>query len=466
MAEERRLLLRGYLAALGGLLVLQVAQLLTGALLARVFPDAALYGRVNLVQQVAGMAALLLGLGIDAALIYDISRGKNAHASFGTAFRSSAWYAAALTGTLVLLAPHIAYMYGAPAMVPELRAGALGLFPAAIINTAQACWIGWGRFGSQAAATVVTQVAGALGLAGGAVLYTSDPAVGAFLVSAGASVLVAGFIVRIIAREGDFRIRLIGPMSEWPRMARYGLPVWFGNFFKAYQGPLIIMLTGAASLAEVGYLSNAFRLSGFAGIITWAFMIVTLPFISGAPSDVQADRANLCMRYNLYLLLPATALLCLYPTELNVWLFGPQFAPAARYLPLIAGGTLLSGFARLTAQCLAGMGKTRVTALLLFLPGATVGVLAPLLVPRQPVLGAWIFLGGWAVSALSALILLPRNGLVIDYRATLGRPLAAVAPLVGAVLLGQWVGGAWHAVLAGAGAISLAALVWRQESAV
>jgi O-antigen/teichoic acid export membrane protein len=463
MDDERRTLLKGYLAALSGLIVLQASQLFTGALLARVFPEADLFGRVSLVQQVAGMAGLLLSLGIDAALIYDVSRGRDTRTSFGVAFRSSAWYSAGLTGLLIATAPLIARLYGAPAMVPELTAGALGLLPAGLTGTAQSVLIGWGRFGSQAIVTVASQVAGALGLAAGALLYPSSPAVAAFLVSAGASMLVASVTLRFVAREGHLRLALWGPMAEWPRMARYGIPIWIGNFFKAYQGPLIIIAAGTASLSEAGYLSNAFRLAGFAGVVTWGFMIVTLPFVSSSPPGEHARRANLCLRYNLYALLPVASLIALHARELTTWLFGPQFAAAAAYLPVVTAGVLVSGLARLSSQCLAGAGKPKVTAVILFLPGAVVGLLAPLLVPRLPAAGAWLFLAAWSLSAVAALRLLPRHGLPLR-RSTLLRPAAATAPLVGAILFGQWLGAPWHLPLLLLGLFSTAFAVWRQES--
>lgn len=466
-ASEQRTLALGYLQALGGLVIMQVMQVLLGALLVRVFPSADAFGRFNLVQQVIGLAGLLLGLGIDTALVVHLSRersGPGAHRKFSTAYRFNFWYGLALMIALAAVAPAIARLYAAPDLVPDLRAAAPTLMASSLLAPAQAALMGWGQFGAQALTTIVYQVTNAAALAAGAVLAPQAPTRGAFLTAAAVGLAVAGGALVLVARSGRFSLSPLGPFPDLKPMAAYGVPYWVGNLFKAYQQSFILMLTGLVSLAEVGYLANGWRLAGFVGVVTWGFMIVSLPFVSGAPDPAgQHRRTRMGMRYNHYLLFPVAAGLALYAPEVTTWAFGPAYAASARYLPLLSAGLLLSGVARLGAQCLAAVGRTRATAAILTLPGAVVLVGGPLLIPRAVAAGPWLFLGGWSAATCVSLALLHRYGLPPDWRQDFGRPAACTALAIGAALAGRALGGPWHPLL-GAGGLAVAGLLaWHWE---
>ncbi|WP_243633122.1 hypothetical protein [Paenibacillus xerothermodurans] len=86
---------------------------------------------------------------------------------------------------------------------------------------------------------------------------------------------------------------------QWPgsislpamwEMMKYGTPLWAGNIAKAFQQPFLVMIIGSTSVIAVGHLANAFRITGFIGIVTWAFMIVTFPFVAESSRDLAESK--------------------------------------------------------------------------------------------------------------------------------------------------------------------------------
>jgi len=466
--SDAGILLRSYLKALGGLIVLQTVGIISGAVLVRVFPTQEAFGQFSLAQQVMGLAGLLIGAGIDGAMTMYLSRERHSPKGpvrFSTAYRFGLWYSLALALGMVLLAPWIAGLYDAPMLAPVLRVAAPALFGSAILNTAQSTNVAYNEFGTQAITTTIYQVAVAGATMGGAIFFSMNPAQGAMGVSTAVGLLVACVVMLHAARRRGFSLYPFGTWEQLPQMARYGVPLWLGNMLKAYQQPLILTITGFVSMVEVGLISNAWKLTGYVGVVTWGFMIVTIPYIAENPDpDVQHRRTRLAMRFNHYIVFPLGAAAAFYATPLVTFVFGSAYADAARYVPVAAMATCASALARLGSQCLAGVGRTKLVTLVMAVPGVWVLIGGPLLIPRWVWSGPWLLVAGWIVSATAAVWLLGHYNLKLNYAADLGRPLVATLVMFAGAFFGRMAGGFLEPVLALAGLAAGVALIYRWEA--
>lgn len=342
--EHQRFLIRNVSIIELGLFINQLLQTAGGMLLAALLNDPIRYGEANLLLQIFGMVSLFLNVGFNSALVYSFSteRAEVIRSKYRWALLGSAFFGVIVGLLLTLLAPWLVQAYRLPALEGALRAGSLLFLFNSVVNIGLAAFSGSRVFGTQA----FFMVLGTLCSTAGTVLGVLRP-IGSLGLLTGISLWMgAGALLTAVCIcwrvERVHHPRWLGPvsLSGMRSMMAYGVPLWAGNIAKAFQQPFLVMVVGSASVVAVGQLANGFRITGFIGIVTWAFMIVAFPFVaesSQQPAEIRR-RGTLCIRYNNLILYPLTLLICLYPNPINEALFGSGYTngrignlhPAAR----------------------------------------------------------------------------------------------------------------------------------------
>ncbi len=414
-----------------GLFINQTLQTIGGVVTTRLLHSQTLYGQVSVMQQVLGMSGLFLNVGLNSATTFFVARhGKKALASiFGPAFLFSILGALLVALVICGLSPTIATIYHIKALAPALDVGSVSLLLSAAINMCVAVFSGMKKFVVQSMMMVTTTLFSISGTILGVWWYLSSPS-SLYLINVG--VFCGGIVTLTIALlylTRQFHIRFFVPVrlkTVW-RMLRYGLPSFAGNIAKSFQQSYLVIITGGTSLIAAGYLNNSLKIAGYANIVTWAFNIVSLPFLSEVMrSPIQSrERATLCFRYNNLVLFPITLLICLYPDPILYALFGSYYVSkeADQYTVLTAIGVMFSSVSRLGGTLLAGIGKPRANFFTMIVSGSILFVIAPIAAAHQPVLATFVYVIGWMLSAITLFYFLFKDGLRLSWRAAFIEPM-------------------------------------------
>ncbi|CAG7607761.1 hypothetical protein PAESOLCIP111_00992 [Paenibacillus solanacearum] len=467
--EHQRFLLRNVSIIVLGLFINQMLQTVGSIVLARMLNDPVKFGEVNLLLQIFGMIALFLNVGFNSALVYTFSTDAReaVQHKFRLALAGSTFFGIVISVLVTALSPFLAKAYQLPALQMALALGSVMYVFNSIINMGVSSFSGSRNFVTQAVFMVVMTVFSTLGTIAGVVWpLFGDPlylwGVSLWMgIGAVVTALITSWRVQIVHRPQWFG-RL--PLAELWGMMKYGVPLWAGNIAKAFQQPFLVMVIGSSSVVAVGHLANASRVTGFIGIVTWAFMIVTFPFVAESSQDLQESkrRGTLCIRYNNVILYPLTLLICWFPDQINGILFGSEYATgeSAIYIRLLALGVFFSSVSRLGGNILAGIGRTKANFWVMIVAGIFVITLVPLLASDQPVWAVWIYTAGWAVSALSMIWFFYHENFVPDWWVAYGEPLLPTV-LMGMILLaGRTIGAAFPLFIAAAMLGLLAMSLW------
>ena len=439
----RSYLIHNTAVVFAGLAVNQLLQVVGSVVLARILPTATLFGQVSIMLQVLGMGGLFLNLGLNTALIYVVSRhGRKAiMVSYGLTLTASIAAAVLISAALALLAPWIGNLYHSPAIAGAIALGSLMLIMNSAINVGVALFSGARRFIVQSVLMVLITFFSTVGMIVGAVLAPGQTSVPLY-VSAGmcaTDLLTVAIVLTWIHRDYCAPLFVRIRARTLKSLLKYGIPIWAGNIAKSFQQSFLIVVTGAASVVAAGYLNNAMKIVGFLNIVTWAFNIVALPFLSevaNLPRDASA-RATLCFRYNNFILFPLTLLILLFPHFITLSLFGPRYMTpeSVAFLSVTALGVLMSSISRLGGTLLSGIGHPRANFWTMIVSGGPVLLLAPLAIAHNPLLGCWVYALGWTLSGVSLLWFLVRDGLVVDWRRAFGEPLIPTVVAFVAVMI-------------------------------
>ncbi len=466
MDELRRYVLRNVSLVMPGLFVNQAAITIGGALLARWVADPRTFGELSLALQFLSLAGLLIGIGLPSALVYDLAtERRDAAIAYGVAQRGALLGALALVVCLWMVAPVLGRLYGAPDLPLAIDIGAVGLLASAPLNVTSGALTGMRRFGLQVGLMILA-TALTWGLRLVPLPFVHGSAAVAWALGGGSAGTIAGALVslwwvrRLGLREAPRRRGADG--AEAAIMLRYGVPIWLANVLKSFQGAYLTMVVGTLSVAAAGGMSNAVVLSGVITLVTWAFRAIAVPFIaSGRERSARRQRGMLCFRLNLFALYPVTAAFVLYPGTLMTAVFGPAYASAAAYLPLLALGVYVSGVARLGSDMLAADGYSRGSLAVMVLAAVTVGIGAPLAAHGGGVAESAVFLGGWVLSALHTLWLLRRRELGLQAWFVFLEPLLPTLAAIPFAVAAQRLGGAAGWAAGTAAVAVLAVLTWR-----
>jgi len=461
MDELRRYVLRNVGLVMPSLFVNQAIITVAGALLARWVVDPRTFGELSLAIQFLSLAALLIGVGLPPALVYDLATGRrDAATAYGVALRGSMLGALVLAALMVLAAPFLGRLYAAPELPLAIALGAIGLVATAPLNVTSAAFTGMRRFGLQVGLMILT-TAVTWGLRLAVIPAVHGPATVDWVVLGGSVGAMLGALaslwwVRRLGLQAAPR-RPATDGAEAGLMLRYGVPIWLSNALKTFQGAFLTMVVGTMSVAEAGAMSNAVVLTGIPTVVTWAFRSIAVPFIAaGGDRPARRQRGLLCFRLNQFALYPVTAAFVLYPAPIMTAVFGPAYASAAAYLPLLGLGVYASAIARLGSDVLAADGFSRGSLEVMLLSAGTVAVGAPLLVRHGGVAESGVFLAGWVLSAVHTLWLLHHRGLGLPAWQVFGEPLLPTLAAVPFALAAEHLPGAEGLA---AGAVALAALV-------
>ncbi|WP_248925117.1 hypothetical protein [Paenibacillus hamazuiensis] len=196
-------------------------------------------------------------------------------------------------------------------------------------------------------------------------------------------------------------------------------------------------------------------------------MIVTFPFVAESSKDHAESRrrGTLCIRYNNFILYPLTLLLCLYPNEINGFLFGSSYTTgdSAIYIRLLALGVFFSSVGRLGGNILAGIGRTKANFWVMIVAGIFVVTIVPFIAAAHPVLAVWIYTGGWALSALAMIGFFYLERFPLDWWKAYGEPVLPTLCMAALLEIGRWTG-AWFALFAFAGIAGMVVLTFGLET--
>ncbi|MCZ8520931.1 MULTISPECIES: oligosaccharide flippase family protein [Paenibacillus] len=446
LSGSQRFLIRSVSIIVLGLFINQLLQTAGSIVLARLLHDPVAFGEVNLLLQIFGMVTLFLNVGFNSSLVYTFSTNTEEaiHVKFRLAMAGSVFFAVVVSLLLIALAPVLAKAYGIPGLRGALTISAATLLFQSVIHIGVASFSGNREFRTQAFFMVVMTLCSTAGMVAGALYPLGGYLWGVSLWSCVGAACTAVFVCWRVDRV--HRPRWRGALS--PRLMRemmgYGVPMWAGNIAKAFQQPFLVMMIGSISVVAVGELANASRITGFVGIITWAFMIVTLPFVAESVRDPAESRrrGTLCIRYNNLTLYPLTAVICLFPDEINSFLFGTGYtsADSGTYIRLLALGVFFSSVGRLGGNILAGVGRTKANFWVMIAAGLPVIVFVPLLVGKSPVWAVWVYTGSWAASAAAMIGFFYREGFPLDWWRAYGQPLIPTAAMCVVLGVGRWAG--------------------------
>lgn len=467
--EHQRFLLRNVSIVVAGLFINQLLQTAGGIALARILNDPVQFGEANLLLQIFGMVGLFLNVGFNSALVYTFSTDREdaVKHKLRLALLGSTFFGIVVSVLLAALSPLLASVYQLPSLKVALSLGAIMLIGNSILNIGISSFSGSRDFKTQSFFMVTTTVFSTLGMVIGA-LYplNGDLLWGVSLWMGVGAILTAGVVLWRVQRV--HRPTWLGPFSlqELWGMMKYGVPLWAGNIAKAFQQPFMVMIIGAASVVAVGHLANASRITGFIGIITWAFMIVTFPFVAESSQNLSESRrrGTLCIRYNNILLYPLTLLICLYPNQINGFLFGESYQSedAAIYIRLLALGVFFSSVSRLGGNILAGIGRTKANFWVMIVAGIFVITLVPLIAAEHPVWAVWIYTGGWALSALCMIWFFYLESFPLDWWSSYGEPLIPTIVMGAFLMSGQLVGQAFPVFVAAGLLAWLLLTIWME----
>jgi len=445
--SNQRFLLRNVSIIVLGLFINQLLQTVGSIVLARVLNDPSQFGEINLLLQIFGMVTLFLNVGFNAALVYGFStdRQEAVRNKFRLAMVGSVFFGVVISIILSALSPFLAHTYQLPSLKGALIISSLMLVFNSVINVGVASFSGNRDFGTQAFFMVITTIFSTMGMVLGVLVPIGHHFLWgvAFWMGVG-SVLTALCICW--KAEKVHHPEWLGAVTMDPMrdMLKYGVPLWAGNIAKAFQQPFLVMVVGASSVIAVGHLANAFRITGFIGIVTWAFMIVTFPFVAESSRDLEESRrrGTLCVRYNNIILYPLTLAICLYPDEINGFLFGSSYTTgdSGMYIRLLALGVFFSSVGRLGGNILAGMGKTRANFWVMIVAGIFVIAIVPFVAASSPVLAVWIYTGGWAVSAISMIWFFFVEGFPLHWWKAYGEPLIPTLAMGAFMEIGRFTG--------------------------
>ncbi|OCT15467.1 hypothetical protein A8709_15435 [Paenibacillus pectinilyticus] len=462
LTDTQRFLLRNVSIIVLGLFINQMLQTVGSIVLARALHDPVQFGQVNLLLQIFGLASLFLNIGFTSSLIYTFSRKPEEaiQSKFRVALTGSTVFGIFFGLLFAILAPVLARYYHLPELKGALILSSFMLVFNSIVNVGVSSFAGNRDFGTQAFFMVITTALATAGTVLGVVWPVGKlnhlenislwMGVGAMLTA----LFVCWKVERVHKPQWFGRL----PVLEIRSMLAYGLPSWAGNIAKAFQQPFLIMMVGSSSVIAVGYLANGFRITGFIGIITWAFMIVTLPFVAESSQDVEESRhrGTSCIRYNNILLYPLTALICLFPNQINGFLFGSSYSTgdSATYIRLMALGVLFSSVGRLGGSILAGIGKTRANFWVMIVAAIFVIAIVPFIAAKNPVWAVLIYTGGWAVSAVTMIVLFYIEKFTLDWWKAYGQPLLPSIWMIVIMEAGRFTK-AWYPVFLCAGLLCL-----------
>lgn len=447
LSKNQRFLLRNVSIIELGLFINQLLQTVGSIVLARALNDPAKFGEVNLLLQIFGMVALFLNVGFNSALVFTFSTDREdaIGSKFRLALLGSSLSGVAVGVLLAALAPLLARFYHLPDLSGALMLGALMLVFNSVINVGISSFSGNRDFSVQAFFMVVTTVFSTLGMVAGVLWPIGGHYLWGVSLWMGVGALAtAAFICWKVQRV--HRPRWFGPLplSDMRAMMAYGIPMWAGNIAKAFQQPFLVMMIGSSSVVAVGYLANGMRITGFIGIVTWAFMIVTFPFVAESSQDWTESRrrGTLCVRYNNLILYPLTLLICLYPNQINGFLFGNDFttSESATYIRLLALGIFFSSVGRLGGSILAGIGRTKANFWAMIVAGIFVVAVVPFIVKNHAELAVWIYTGGWAASAVAMIWFFYHEGFTLDWWKAYGEPVLPTLAMGAFMEIGRFTG--------------------------
>ena len=205
---------------------------------------------------------------------------------------------------------------------------------------------------------------------------------------------------------------------HWFGLLRMAVPIGAANaFFIVYTRTDFLMLEWISGERSVGMYSAAYKLTGSLGIIPLAVTTSLLPLISRSFEAGKGDEVRKMYRASMSLAmavgLPLAVCGILFPGAIIGLIYGPEFAPAANALQVLAGSMLLSFLLFVMTTAGVAVGKAGLFAAYAGLLAILNAALNAALIPRFGYVGAsWAtFVAEATMLAVGLMVLRPVVGL-------------------------------------------------------
>ncbi|EMA38960.1 oligosaccharide flippase family protein [Halobiforma nitratireducens] len=179
----------------------------------------------------------------------------------------------------------------------------------------------------------------------------------AYLLAAVITLLVAHyFLARLMPLVGEFRTHV-------PELLRFSAPLVVSTVVSILLTRTDTLMLGYFRTSyEVGMYDAAYPLAGGLLVVLSAFGFLYLPIASRLDAEGERDAVDdiyaTTTKWVYVVTFPAFLLLVVFPEDVIALVFGPDYAEAARVLPLLAVGFFLSAAAGRDRETLSALGAT------------------------------------------------------------------------------------------------------------
>ncbi|MBI4612281.1 MAG: oligosaccharide flippase family protein [Planctomycetes bacterium] len=422
---KRSTLIRQGVAGLSVLSLLNVLQLAVG------LATNIVLARVLLKEDFGAFAGLMVFLGLvgTVRVLFGselvIQKVEGFDRAYDVFFTIDLVFGALLAGTVLLAAGPVARALGHPDLAPYLRAfsATLVLVPCATTKLLLDRDVRFARSSLPAFAGLVVGPAVKISLAlSGFGLWSL--VVGELARQAVETILLAALAPRL-------------PRLAWDRaVAReilgFSGPIFLSSLIVYYYGQVDrILVERFLGLDALGLYYMAFRLPEYLLLLRGNATPVVFSVLARSDPVERTRHFEAITRYTTHLVFWVAIPLFMWAREILVFLFGPEWEPAAPAMRVLLAATALRIVLGYFADLFKVLGRTRVFPVLSAVNAVSITILLLLLAPRHGIAGAaFALLGMVAVTSPAVLVLLVRHAGFSPAAAYL-RPAAAGAAGLG-----------------------------------
>jgi O-antigen/teichoic acid export membrane protein len=349
------------------------------------------YGEYTIALVIPGTFVLLVGLGINTALMrfssYHLSRGE---VDIARRMSRSASYMLLLIGVIMSAINFLGanffsvFVFHRPALVPLVQLASLEILGQAMIQASDYGFIGWNSPGF-ASLDLIVQAVVKISLSPLLVIlgFSVFGAILAHVVSYvfGGALFFALFSILKLRGKRVGSARMISDVKE---MISFGLPEYGGRIISqiSQQSYIFIILAAIATNVTIAYFQAAYNITTILGIISVIIGQVLLSAfanLDGAGGNIQLAFA-LSQKYTLYVVTPIIFFFIGTSNLLMEVFYGRAYLGGTIYLQALCVSFLPFAFgAAVVPPLFNGLAKTKLTLQMFSASSITLFILAPLL---------------------------------------------------------------------------------------
>jgi stage V sporulation protein B len=357
------------------------------------------YGRYSLVITLTTVIVILIGNGIPTAMSKYLSEAFEKDPAMVPAIkrqgvRLQLLLMGSVTAAFFLAAPAIAWMLRDPTLTPLFRLSAF-IIPAFAASSFYFYYFtGLHLFKHQAALKMFRSVMRIAVTVSLVVLFRLYGAVAGYILAPLLTFLLGLYLDRKEYRKNYAAIEDKSLEFPWRKLLNYAWPLTlFMLFYELFVSVDLYLVKGLLrDDALTGYYNAAITLGRIPHYLFYALSIVLLPALAKMSSEKNLEEMSRLMtqslRYAGIVLLPTFVLLFAYAEPAVILLFGPEYAPAAPSLQVLAFGLSWLTVFYLVCSALNGIGRARLSMWLAVFGALANTALNYALIPKYGLMGS------------------------------------------------------------------------------